>query len=59
MGAATVVNQETCTVEELASQINVWLKDKNKQETAARALSEWDMPDATFHIWSAVKSAAN
>ena len=59
MGAATVVNQETCTVEELASQINVWLKDKNKQETAARALSEWDMPDATFHIWSAVKNAAN
>ena len=59
MGAATIANQETCTVEELASQINVWLKDKNKQESAVRALSEWDMPDATYHIWSAIKNAAN
>ncbi len=59
MGASTIANQETCTVEELASQINVWLKDKNKQEYAAQALSEWDMPDATFRIWSAVKAAAN
>jgi UDP-N-acetylglucosamine--N-acetylmuramyl-(pentapeptide) pyrophosphoryl-undecaprenol N-acetylglucosamine transferase len=59
MGAASLLNQETCTVEQLASEINVWLKDKNKQETAACALSEWDMPDATFQIWSAVKSAAN
>ena len=58
MGAATIANQETCTVEELASQINVWLKDKNKQESAAHALSEWDMPNATFHIWSEVKNAA-
>ena len=59
MGASTIANQETCTVEELASQINVWLKDKNKQESAAHALSEWDMPDATFRIWSAVKNAAS
>ncbi|MEI7984772.1 MAG: UDP-N-acetylglucosamine--N-acetylmuramyl-(pentapeptide) pyrophosphoryl-undecaprenol N-acetylglucosamine transferase [Armatimonadota bacterium] len=58
IGASTLVNQETCTVEELASQINVWLKDKDKRETAAQALSEWDMPDATFRIWSAVKNAA-
>ena len=58
MGAATIANQETCTVEELASQINVWLKDKNKQESAAQALSEWDMPDATYRIWAAVKDAA-
>ncbi len=58
IGASTLVNQETCTVEELASQINVWLKDKDKRETAALALSEWDMPDATFRIWSAVKNAA-
>ncbi len=58
MGASTIANQETCTVEELASQINVWLKDKNKQESAALALSEWDMPNATFHIWSEVKNAA-
>lgn len=58
MGAATIVNQETCTVEELASQINDWLKDKHKQETAALALSEWDMPNATHQIWSEVKNAA-
>ena len=58
IGASTLVNQETCSVEELASQINVWLKDKDKRETAALALSEWDMPDATFRIWSAVKNAA-
>jgi UDP-N-acetylglucosamine--N-acetylmuramyl-(pentapeptide) pyrophosphoryl-undecaprenol N-acetylglucosamine transferase len=58
MGASTIVNQETCTIEELASQITVWLKDRNKQESAVRALSEWDMPDATYQIWAAVKNAA-
>ena len=58
MGASTIANQESCTVEELASQINLWLKDKNKRESAVRALSEWDMPNATFEIWSHVKSAA-
>jgi UDP-N-acetylglucosamine--N-acetylmuramyl-(pentapeptide) pyrophosphoryl-undecaprenol N-acetylglucosamine transferase len=58
MGAASLVNQETCTVEALASEINVWMKDKNKQESAALALSEWDVPDSTYQIWKAVKQAA-
>lgn len=58
MGAASLVNQETCKVEDLADQINVWLKDGDRRDKAAQALSEWDIPDATYRIWSAVKKAA-
>lgn len=57
MGAASLVNQETCNAEDLAERINVWLKDQDKRDKAAQALSEWDIPDATYRIWSAVKKA--
>ena len=59
MGAASLVNQETCSAEQLASEINLWLKDEAKQQKAAQALSEWDIPDATYRIWAAVKKAAH
>lgn len=57
MGASSLVNQEGCTAQQLADLINVWLKDKERQDKAVQALSQWDVPDASYRIWSAVKSA--
>ncbi|MBS1725569.1 MAG: UDP-N-acetylglucosamine--N-acetylmuramyl-(pentapeptide) pyrophosphoryl-undecaprenol N-acetylglucosamine transferase [Armatimonadetes bacterium] len=58
MRAASLVEQGTCTPESLAEEIAAWLKDETRRDKAAQALSEWDIPDATYRIWSAVKKAA-
>ncbi len=59
MGAATLAEQDKTTAESLAEQINLWLNDQSRRDKAAQALSEWDVPDATLRIWSAVKLAAS
>lgn len=59
MEAATLADQATTTVEGLAELIDLWLRDQSKRDKAAQSLSEWDIPDATYRIWAAVKKAAN
>lgn len=55
MGAAQVCIQSETTPESLASAIRGWLEDEKRRDEAALALSKWDVPDATYRIWSAVK----
>lgn len=59
MGAASLAEQGSTTPESLAELLNLWLKDEGRQDKAIQALSEWDVPDATIRIWSAIKLAAN
>lgn len=54
-GGADVSPQSLTTPESLAQDISGWLEDEKRRDTAASALSKWDVPDATYRIWAAVK----
>ncbi|HLO99142.1 MAG TPA: glycosyltransferase, partial [Fimbriimonas sp.] len=55
LGGAEVCLQSQTTPESLAAVLSGWLEDEKRRDEAASALSKWDVPDATYRIWSAVK----
>ena len=58
MHAATVAEQEPAPYSATVQAIRGWLCDFAKREQAAKALKEWDVPDATERIWGHILSAS-
>lgn len=58
MGAATILHQGQLAPATLESEIIRWLDDESGRETAAAALAEWDVPDASQRVLTLVTEAA-
>ncbi len=58
MNAATIAEQEPAPYSGMVQAIRGWLSDSSRREEAARALKEWDVPDATERIWAHILSAS-
>jgi UDP-N-acetylglucosamine--N-acetylmuramyl-(pentapeptide) pyrophosphoryl-undecaprenol N-acetylglucosamine transferase len=58
MGAAAIAEQESSPFSKTIVAIRGWLSDSSRREHAAKALKEWDVPDATEKIWAHIESAA-
>lgn len=58
MGAATLVPEAEATPQALATALEGWLADEPRRLRAAKALADWDMPNATATITDLVLEAA-
>lgn len=58
MGAALMLEEKDLIPSALESRILAWLHDEPLQQHAARALAEWDVPDAVQRIVTLVREAA-
>lgn len=59
LGACVVVDQAGLTPSLLEEKLSGWLDDERRRESAQRALSEWDIPDAVERIFGLVERAAS
>jgi len=59
MKAATIAEQEPAPYSAAVQAIRSWLCDSTRREAAAKALKEWDVPDATERIWGHLLAAAS
>lgn len=50
LGAAKRIDQPDLSAVRLIEEIEAWLSDSDRRDRAARALAEWDIPDATQRI---------
>lgn len=58
MGAATVLRQSDASPSAMASALAGWIDDADRSAAAAKALGEWDVPDATQRIVDRLYQAA-
>ncbi|MFI5385548.1 MAG: UDP-N-acetylglucosamine--N-acetylmuramyl-(pentapeptide) pyrophosphoryl-undecaprenol N-acetylglucosamine transferase [Fimbriimonadales bacterium] len=59
MKAATIAEQEPAPYSGMIAGIRNWLRDSGAREQAARALKEWDVPDATERTWAHIEAASS
>jgi len=50
IGAAEVLEQSDLDATRLEARLRLWVDDRERQVAAARALAEWDIPDATERL---------
>ena len=58
MGAATLLVQNSSTPDAMAEAISDWMQAPEKRSSAAEALKEFDVPDATERILKLLEEAA-
>ena len=59
MGAAEIMPESKLQPAQLESKVKSWLDDQTRQNLAAKALQEWDCPNAVSAIADRVEVAAN
>jgi len=59
MGAAEIIAQDDLTPATLEARIHAWLTDQDGMRSAAKALAEWDVPNAVEEILGIIAMAAN
>lgn len=59
MGAASLLVQSELHPATLERELKDWLDDEPRMERAAKAMAEWDAPDATERIWELVEGATS